>query len=261
MFQSSLADDLRLSEAQLKELDDAERALNESFDAHDKMRAVCFPEGWSKLGPPSNPAIWAIHVRRLATDVRNYVRTGIDVAAQAVFPLGSLEQFRELLPKMAQDIENRALARVNPRDLPLFDAPSVSEFVANRVSEWLTYAERKLKPAWMDKGSDERDTNSKPQQAQPLVRTGAVETDGPRFKDKPMAEMNSSEVDQADKGRDRRDALGAGVGCETSTRIRNLELPTHNWEDIEITLISEERIEIKNRRRQGDLQLSRDGMR
>jgi hypothetical protein len=161
--------DLRLSEDQLKQLEDAESALKESQHAHERMREVCFSSEWWTGGRPSDPTMWAMDVRKLTDDAGKFVCRCIDVVAIAARSFGAVEPFRESLARMAADVEKRALAIIDPRDRPLLE-PHISQVAADRVSKWLTWAERELKPAWMTSSRPEPDDINPDRQATTEVR-------------------------------------------------------------------------------------------
>jgi hypothetical protein len=139
---------VRLSEDHIRQLDDAERALAQSLEAHEKMREVCFNEGWWKAGQPSDNGLWNRDLRRIQVDARTYISKCVDVAAEAAWPLGELEPLSESLRDMAADIENRVLAMINRRDLPELE-PYILGFASERASGCVLLAKRQFKPMWM----------------------------------------------------------------------------------------------------------------
>ena len=84
---------------------------------------------------------------------------------------------------MAADVERRALGMIDPRDLPFFDEPSIGDVVADRISGWLTWAERELKPAWMT-GVDESEANR---------NTDGPSTVNPSPRDEPASFMRGNQ--------------------------------------------------------------------
>jgi hypothetical protein len=126
-----------LTRSQKQRLVDAEREVQDAFEAHENMREHVAPDGWP------------LEIRKLERDIKKYAITVLRVLADASWPLGSVDPFRDRLKIDARDIREQVLAKVDRRDLPFLDQISLETAVNEEVADCIRKAQREFPHPWM----------------------------------------------------------------------------------------------------------------
>ena len=138
-----------LTPKQKQRIQEAERILNETLSAHELMREVVDPDDWRPVGQHPNEQTLAGEIRTLEDDLRKVAIELIDVSAEAVWFLGSVEPFRARLDADSREILEWILTKVNPKDLPVLDKASLETGIHQQISNWIRKAQREFKPSWL----------------------------------------------------------------------------------------------------------------
>jgi hypothetical protein len=138
-----------LSQDQQQRIKDAEGRLNESLEAHEKMREVIEPGEWSPVSLSPKAPRMADEVRKLDVDLRRFAIEVFNVLAEAAWVVQSMDVFRTRLQTHARQLLEWIPAKVNPKDLRSVDTAALEAAIQTEQSNWIRKAQREFPPAWM----------------------------------------------------------------------------------------------------------------
>jgi hypothetical protein len=137
------------SESQQRRLTDAERELDLSLGAREKMRALLESSQWSsRISPPIGPRMGE-DLRTLDRDIKKYATTVLNVLAEASWHLGSVESLRNHLEVDACDILTRVRAKLNPVDLRFLEQGLLEKELGSVVTRLIGKAQREFPAPWL----------------------------------------------------------------------------------------------------------------
>jgi hypothetical protein len=160
----------KLTEVHQRRLDDAERTFSDMLYAHQQMRELVCPGEFIALGQQHQGATMATEVEKLERDIKKFTTTVLEVLAESLLSIGSLEDFRSSIEVDARDTLAWALAKVDKNDLPLLNIAALEEAMSKQVSRWTSQAQREFPPAWAATGMPT------PPQAPEAPISGVIET-------------------------------------------------------------------------------------
>jgi len=143
------AEEIDFNSDQARRFRQAEEKLDSGIAAHQQMRDLINHDGWSASSSSAGSYTIEEQIRKLESELRDYLATVVGVRAEALFVLSSLEPFRSALVSDAAALLELALSRVAEEDLSLIDKESLGTTVKVAVDKWIDKAKREFTANWI----------------------------------------------------------------------------------------------------------------
>jgi hypothetical protein len=146
--------DRTLTAGQKQRLAELERVLNSNLRAHEAMRSIAdLNDGnWRQSDSGTKKYTMAGEMWKLERDMKVFAADSLQVVAEALMPLDSGPVFRDRLDVYAHDLREWLLAKVNEKDLLLFNKADIDEAVDAEVSRHVRRVRSESPPPWRPVG-------------------------------------------------------------------------------------------------------------